>query len=148
MTFELREEEDAALVPETVRRGIRGADPPDVGARDHEPLVLSLRNASGEIVGGLYGATMWSWLMIDGLWVDETLRGQGHGRRLLLRGESVAVARGCRGAWLGTFDFQARDFYERLGYSVFATLPGFPAGHTHFHLRKQLASSPPRSAGA
>jgi GNAT superfamily N-acetyltransferase len=141
MNFELREEPDAALVPEAVRRGIREADPADVGPRDFEPLILSLRNPDDRIIGGLYGATMWSWLMIDGLWIDATLRSRGLGRRLLLRGEAIAVARGCRGAWLATFDFQAREFYERLGYSVFAKLPGFPAGHTHFHLRKDLAET-------
>ena len=79
--------------------------------------------------------------MIDGLWIDDALRGQGLGRQLLLRSEAIAVARGCRGAWLGTFDFQARGFYERHGYRVFAALPDFPAGHTHYHLRKDLGST-------
>ena len=69
----------------------------------------------------------------------EALRGHGLGSRLLLAAEDLAVSRGCRGSWLGTFDFQARDFYERHGYGVFATLPGFPPGHTHFHLWKALA---------
>jgi GNAT superfamily N-acetyltransferase len=81
---------------------------------------------------------MWSWLMIDGLWVAEALRGQGLGRRLLLAAEDLAVRRGCRGSWLGTFDFQARAFYERHGYAVFAELPGFPPGRGHVHLWKAL----------
>ena len=140
MDVELREEHNGTLVPEAVRHGIRDADPADVGPRDYQPLEASLRDSAEKIVGGLYGATMWSWLMIEGLWVDEALRGRGLGRQLLLRSEDIALARGCRGAWLGTFDFQARDFYERLGYTVFAALPGFPPGHTHFHLRKHLSA--------
>ena len=83
---------------------------------------------------------MWSWLMIEGLWVAEALRGHGLGGRLLLA-EELAVRRGCRGSWLGTFDIQARAFYERRGYAVFAELPGFPPGHTHFHLGKALGPS-------
>lgn len=130
----------AEAVQQAVRDGIRSADPPDVGARDWEPLTLSARGADGAIVGGLYGATCWGWLMIDGLWVDEALRGTGLGGRLLREAERLAVARGCRGAWLGTFDFQARPFYEAHGYTVFAELPGFPEGHTHYHLRKDLAA--------
>jgi GNAT superfamily N-acetyltransferase len=133
------ERDGADAVQQAIRAGIRSADPPEVGARDWEPLTLSARGEDGAIVGGLYGATCWGWLMIDGLWVDPRLRGEGLGSRLLLEAEALAMARGCRGSWLGTFDFQARPFYERHGYTVFAELPGFPEGHTHYHLRKDLA---------
>ncbi|HEV2146876.1 MAG TPA: GNAT family N-acetyltransferase [Longimicrobiaceae bacterium] len=140
MDYELTEEADVESIQAAVRRGIRGADPPDVGSRDYRPLALALRAPDGALLGGLYGATTWGWLLVDGLWVAEELRGRGLGRRLLLAAEAAAVERGCRGAWLGTFDFQARGFYERLGYTVFAELPDFPPGHTHYHLRKTFAS--------
>jgi GNAT superfamily N-acetyltransferase len=140
MPFEIVEEpESGSDVPAEVRRGIREADPPEVGPRNWAPLCLSLRDAEGALVGGLYGATMWGWLLIDGLWVAEGLRGQGLGSRLLAAAEAAAISRGCRGAWLGTFDFQARGFYERHGYRVFGELPDFPAGHRHYELWKALA---------
>jgi hypothetical protein len=41
---------------------------------------------------------------------------------MLLQAEQEAKARGCRGAWLDTYSFQARGFYERLGYAVFGAL--------------------------
>ena len=148
MDYELTEEADVESIQAAVRCGIRGADPPDVGTRDYRPLGLALRAPDGTLLDGLYGATMWGWLMVDGLWITEELRGRGLGRRLLLAAEAVAVERGCRGAWLGTFDFQARGFYERLGYTVFAELPDFPLGHTHYHLRKAFTSPPPPSVDA
>jgi len=138
VSYELTDESKDDSIQVEIRRGIRGADPSDVGTRDWVPLTLTLRASDGTIAGGVYGATMWGWLMIDGLWVAEELRGQGLGRRLLLEAESIAVDRGCRGSWLGTFDFQAREFYERLGYVVFAELQDFPAGHRHYHLRKSF----------
>jgi len=140
--YEIIEDGAGAQVPERVRRGLREADPPGVPPRDHEAVCLSVRDEDGAIVGGLYGATMWGWLMIDGLWVDGRLRGHGYGSRLLARAEALAFGRGCKGAWLGTFDFQAREFYERHGYTVFAELADFPAGHTHFHLKKDLPTVP------
>jgi GNAT superfamily N-acetyltransferase len=140
MDYELIEEADVDALAAAVRRGIRGADPPDVGPRDWRPVSLALRAHDGVFMGGLYGATMWGWLMVDGLWVAEELRGRGLGRRLLLAAEAAAVERGCRGAWLGTFDFQARGFYERLGYTVFAELADCPPGHRHYHLRKVFTS--------
>jgi GNAT superfamily N-acetyltransferase len=139
-TITLEADDGAGEVPRAVREGIRGADPADVPARDWEPICLALRDADGAIVGGVYGATMWEWLMIDGLWVAEALRGKGLGSQLLARSEAIAAERGCGGAWLGTFDFQARAFYERHGYTVFGELPGCPPGHTHFHLQKRFGA--------
>jgi GNAT superfamily N-acetyltransferase len=146
--YEVIEESDHESLFTAIRDGIRRADPPDVGPRDWRPLNLGLRGRDGVLVGGMYGATMWEWLMIDGLWVAETLRGRGLGRQLMHSAEAKAIARGCRGAWLGTFDFQARAFYERLGYAVYAELPGFPPGHSHFHLRKLFGAhaAPRRTA--
>jgi ribosomal protein S18 acetylase RimI-like enzyme len=142
MDYELTEATDADAVAAAVRHGIRAADPPDVGPRDWRPLTLALRAPDGTLVGGLYGATMWGWLLVDGLWVAEALRGRGQGQRLLLAAEEAARARGCRGAWLGTFDFQARAFYERQGYRVFGEIPEFPAGHSHYELRKLFGAAP------
>jgi ribosomal protein S18 acetylase RimI-like enzyme len=55
--------------------------------------------------------------------------------------EAEAIHRGCRGAWLDTFSFQARGFYERLGYSIFGTIENFPPGHRRFFLKKDFAAS-------
>jgi hypothetical protein len=54
------------------------------------------------------------------------------------RAEHAAYDRGCRRARLDTFDFQARNFYERLGYVVYARLDGFPTGHEQLHMQKTL----------
>ena len=140
MNYQLDANADWTALPAAVRKGIGAADPKDVGPRDWQTVCLALRDAQGAVVAGLYGATMWSWLMIDGLWVAPGQRRQGLGRQLLLASEETAIQRGCTGSWLGTFDFGARAFYERHGYVVFAELAGFPPGHTHFHLRKHFSA--------
>jgi GNAT superfamily N-acetyltransferase len=142
MGFEIIEEHDGgSSIDAEVRHGIRESDPPDVGPRDWVPLALALRDENGSLHGGAYGATMWGWLMLDGIWVSPAFRGQGYGDRLLAAAEALAKSRGCRGVSLGTFDFQARSFYERQGYYVFGQLPDFPLGHTHFQLAKRFDQS-------
>ena len=79
------------------------------------------------------------WLDLETLWVAEPLRGQGYGKKLLEATEDEARAQGCRGVFLTTFSFQARPFYERLGYEVIADVPDYPVGHTYHVLRKMLA---------
>jgi GNAT superfamily N-acetyltransferase len=104
--------------------------------RNARPLVIFLRDDGGGVVGGLRAVTVWGWLEIKWLWIAELHRRQGHGRRLVAAAEREAVGRGCRHAWLDTFDFHAPEFYARLGYTVFGTLEDFPRGHTRYFLRK------------
>jgi GNAT superfamily N-acetyltransferase len=130
---------DAEL--QQVYAGIGAFDPPELGPRDHRPLAVAMRDAAGRLCGALAGATIWEWLHVDSLWVAPDLRGSGHGARLLTDAEQLATDRGCVQARLDTFDFQARGFYERHGWAVYAELPGFPHGHTQYHMRKALDRS-------
>ena len=114
----------------------------DPAPRCYEALILSLRTPDQQLAGALLAATAWTWLSIDVLWVEPSLRGRGFGRAMAHKAESIARERGCTRARLDTFDFQARSFYERLGYRVYAQLEGFPVGHTQFHLTRSI---PPAS---
>ena len=66
-------------------------------------------------------------------------RGQGHATALLAEAEAFAIGKGCTGALLDTHNPAARRLYERLGYTLFATLEDYPPGWAKFFLRKQLA---------
>jgi len=103
-------------------------------------LVISLRNAAGELTGGLVGTTYLGWLQIQALWLPEELRGQGYGRALMALAESEAVQHGCPRVFLETLSFQALGFYEKLGYVVASRIPDFPPGGARYALTKSLAS--------
>ena len=79
-------------------------------------------------------------LFIDLFWLAPGYRRRGLGSRLLRAAEAEARRRGCRMAWLDTYDFQARPFYERHGYAVFGELDGLPDGHRRWFMRKRLDS--------
>lgn len=96
------------------------------------------RDADGSLLGGLYATTWAGWLDVRLLWVRADARGQGLGSRLLAAAESEAVARGCHSATVETHSFQAPGFYQRHGYTLFATLDGYPPGHSKQYLRKSL----------
>lgn len=102
------------------------------------PLAVFARDRKGALVGGMHGQVNWTWLHIGLVWVSEARRHQGLGSRLLAAIETAAVERGCRHAHLDTFSYQARPFYERHGYRLFATLDDYPPGHQRFFLRKTL----------
>jgi len=77
------------------------------------------------------------------LYLPADLRSRGLGAELLRRAEVEARARGCVGAHLDTYGFQARGFYEKQGYAVFGALPDCPPGHARFFLSKRLDAPPP-----
>ncbi len=104
----------------------------------HQVLDIFLRDPDGKILAGLLGSTFWGWLHVDVLWVQDGLRGQGHGRALLDAAEREAVRRGCRLSHVETHTFQALPFYQKQGYTVFGELPDFPAGHCKYFLKKEL----------
>jgi GNAT superfamily N-acetyltransferase len=102
------------------------------------PLVVLIRNQADETVGGLWGATGYGWLFTQLLVVPANMRGQGIGTKVMQFGEREAVSRGCHSAWLDTFEFQARTFYERIGYECFGELPNYPLGFARFFMKKVL----------
>lgn len=105
---------------------------------DIQPLVIALHDEHDHVVGGLWGETALDWLHVDLLAVPESMRGQDVGTALMHRAEAIARERGCVGAWLDTFAFQARGFYEKLGYAVFGEIPDHPVGGARYFLRKRF----------
>lgn len=110
------------------------------GAELGSPLNAYLRDAQHEIQGGLLGRTSASALFIEVLWIAETLRRRGYGRRLVLAAEGEAIHRGCHFSHVDTYSFHAPDFYKRLGYQVFGVLDGYRSGHTRYFLKKRFES--------
>jgi GNAT superfamily N-acetyltransferase len=103
--------------------------------------VAVIARHEGAVVGGAVGAINWNWLHVALLWVAEARRHTGLGTRLMDELENVAAGRGCTRAHLDTFSYQARPFYERRGYRVFATLDDYPSGHQRFFMKKSLRAA-------
>lgn len=118
--------------------GITAYNDEDIGPSGRQPLAVLIRDDNGQVIGGLSGRIGWGWLFIQYLFVPEHLRGQGLAGKLLARAEEEARARGCRGAWIDTFNPQALRAYQRQGYEIFGELPNYPPGRTRTFLQKRL----------
>ena len=67
--------------------------------------------------------------------------GRGLGSELMRRAEAEAQTRGCRQMWLDTYAFQARGFYERLGFEVFGQIDGPAPMFPRYFMQKRLPGS-------
>jgi ribosomal protein S18 acetylase RimI-like enzyme len=108
------------------------------GIADGRVLGIILRDEDHGIIAGLYG---WTWgrsCEVKFLWVHERWRGHSLGTRLMTTAETEARRRGATQMVLSTHDFQAPDFYQRLGFEVVGHLDDYPEGHRSLFLRKRL----------
>ncbi|MGW0824052.1 GNAT family N-acetyltransferase [Streptomyces sp. NPDC002845] len=127
---------DTNTAASPVLRALRGT-PGERGV----PLHVWLLDESDTLAGGLVGHTWATWLHVTYLWVTEPHRGAGLGSRLLSEAEHIATTeRGCRGARLETWDFQAPEFYRKRGYEVVCVIPDYPPGITEYTLTKRLGA--------
>jgi ribosomal protein S18 acetylase RimI-like enzyme len=123
---------------EAVIHGLQNFNAGFIGFDNPKKLSVTVRDETGKIVAGLLAETKWNWMYIGWVWVDEKHRGRGIGRQLMGDAEREAKGLGCDHAHLTTLDFQAQEFYEKLGYEVFAALEDYPHGHTRFLMKKRI----------
>ena len=123
---------------EAVIAPLRAYNISQAGDPDARPVAIMLADAAGNRVGGFWGRIAYKWLFVELLAVPEEWRGQDYGTALMQEAEQIAHAENCIGIWLDTFDFQARGFYEKLGYEVFGTIEDIPMGHRRFFMQKRL----------
>lgn len=127
------EDRDAVLA------ALRAYNIAQTGKSERPDFAVLVRNPQTRAVeGGLYGEESFGWAFIRYLVVPEAYRGQGIGSRLMAEAEKIARARGYVGVWLDTYEFQARPFYEKLGYQVFGELEGGNGAHGQFFLKKHF----------
>ena len=106
--------------------------------RKSEAFSIFLKDENNKVLGGVIVSFLWNGMEILSLWVDEPVRKQGWGQKLMEAVEEEAVKRGCTIAYTNTLPWQAPSFYTKLGYILYGKLEGFPEGHSLSHFYKRL----------
>jgi len=123
---------------DSIFQALDASSQPVIGAAKPRLLVIPLHDQGGSVVGGLWAHTLFDWLHIEMLVVPETRRFQGIGSALLATAETEARKRGCIGALVDTFSFQAAAFYRKNGFRQYADLDDCPRGHERLYLLKRF----------
>jgi ribosomal protein S18 acetylase RimI-like enzyme len=101
-------------------------------------ISIFLRDDSNAVQGGLLGVVWGGWFHLDYLWIAEAYRHHRYGDQLVHAAEAEARAFGGTSAYLETFSFQARPFYERHGFQVVGEIHDYPPGQTYYMMSKSL----------
>lgn len=101
-------------------------------------FALFIRDENNKIIGGCAGDNMYGGLFVGQLWVAKELRGKGYGTALMNEAERLAKDSQCRFIAVNTFDWEALDFYKKLGFYVEFARKGFDKNSVFNFLRKDL----------
>jgi len=103
-----------------------------------KPLNFVIKDSEDKIIAGINALFYRFIAYVDVLWVDESYRGKGLGKALYEKVEEEAQKLEAKIIHLETLEFQAKDFYIKLGFEVYGILEDFPPGHTKYSLKKKL----------
>ncbi|MFD0589014.1 GNAT family N-acetyltransferase [Paenibacillus sp. GCM10027627] len=96
-----------------------------------------LKDDTGKVAGGLLGEVCRNWMEVHILYLEEETRGSGYGSELMEKAEQIAREWNCDFIKVDTLSFQALDFYQKLGFSVYGSIENV-GGFTHYYLKKDL----------
>jgi len=107
------------------------------GMKGHT-VTVAVRDEASELLGGVVGRIAADSMYVEVVWTSDSVRGTGLGRQMMVMLEDEARKRGATEIWLYTMSFQAKPFYEKLGYSQFAELPWDGGRHARHFMRKDI----------
>ena len=97
------------------------------------------REEDGRLIALLHGQQVLENIHIKALVVDKEYQKQGLGASLLTELEEKAAEAGVTNITLSTKSYQAKDFYIKQGYEIYASLSDVPQkGITKYHFIKRL----------
>lgn len=91
-----------------------------------------------QFAGGVHGIVYEDHMYINLLVVDHSFRGSGVGSVLMKMIEEEVKQTSIKSISLGTTAFQARGFYEKLGYKLLMTQNNLPKGYECYTLIKNI----------
>ena len=105
-----------------------------------EPIIRTAFVAKyGKAFAGCVTASIiWKALHIRFMFVEAPYRGKKLGTALLEKALEYGRANGCAVAFVDTLSFQARGFYQKLGFELEFTRTGLAHGVNLYYLKKDL----------
>lgn len=93
-----------------------------------------------KFVGGVHGSITEDSMYIGWLVVDERYKGNGIGKNLMYKIEEKAKELNVSSINLGTVEFQAEKFYDKLGYKIVYIKENDPRGYKSYSMVKSISN--------
>jgi ribosomal protein S18 acetylase RimI-like enzyme len=102
-----------------------------------QPIAFIAYNGN-EFAGTVVVQLFWGALHIKYLYVEEAFRGQSAGKALMLHALEYGKMKNCPFAFVETMNFQAPEFYKKLGFKIDFIRDGYSHGTSFHYLKMEL----------
>jgi len=102
-----------------------------------EPFGFYIKEGE-KVLGGMQGILLYGVMHIQLFWISKELRGKGMGTQLYESAQAFAKEKKCSMIMLETFDFNALDFYKKLGFKIDLERKGFMKNSIFYYLSKSI----------
>lgn len=100
------------------------------------PYAFLIKDDKGTVLAGVKGSSYFGCLFIDIIWVDPEFRHREWGTQLMHAAEEQGKKRKCSFSSINIMDWEALEFYQKLGYEIECVRKGFENDSTMYVLRK------------
>lgn len=102
-----------------------------------EPVAF-VAYVEGQFAGAVVAELFWGALHIKYVYVEKEHRGKGLGKKLLEQALEFGRQHKCPFAFVETMSFQAREFYQKMGFILEYTRSGYKHNTAFHYLCKEL----------
>lgn len=93
-----------------------------------------------EIIGGVVFYQEFNWMFVERTYIDSNNRGKGIGSKIFKELEKYCKENHLVGIRLSTWDFQAKSFYEKIGFNLIYQIKDCPIGNVDYGFIKYIES--------
>lgn len=105
-------------------------------------ISIFIKDDNNNVVGGIICYLSPNSMYIESIWVDERIRKQKYGSKLMKMAEDEAIKHGCKISTVDTFGWQAEEFYLNNDYKRVGETKDHIFGYSRISLRKDLLNNP------
>ena len=132
------EEPGNEAIDKQILDGLKAYNRSKIGPYTPASFTIYIKSENAEMLAGLNGEFLEDVCNVKHVWVDEHHRNKGLGKRLIYQLEQFLKTKNCPIIQLYTAYFQAKDFYEKLGFTTLVSIEKGFMGHSSHFMRKVL----------
>ena len=107
-------------------------------SKKEDPVSFCIQDSKGELMSAVVCRMFWGAMHIKYVWTNKAYRGKGYASLLMQKAFDFAKERKCPFAFVETMNFQAPDFYKKLGFEVELVRNGFAEESSFYYMRKNF----------